>query len=162
MLWTSMVEVRALANRSQLRTLTRETKQRHWKTRSIKLASFCTPSLTVSCSLLNLSQFTRLETLQHFGFNAVIWDRVYFTTSNGKIGLYSVDTGDAQVIVDSRINMTSDTSGYHGITYDPVEKKIYFSSKDAIYRANPDGTGIELALSSRKCESRFGVGQAEC
>ena len=66
--------------------------------------------------------------------------------------LYSVPNGDVKAIVDIRINMTSDKDGFHGITYDPVAKKIYFSSKDTIYRANPDGASIEMALSSRKCE----------
>lgn len=78
---------------------------------------------------------------------SVIWDRVYFTTSNGKVMLYSVDTGGAHTIVQS-----SDTGGFHGIAYGRVEKRIYFSRKYAIYRANPDVTGIELALSDKKCE----------
>ena len=69
--------------------------------------------------------------------------------------VYSVLTGDARPIVDSHINMTSETDGYHGITYDPKDKKIYFSSKDTIYRTHPDGTSIEMALSSRKCKFRY-------
>ena len=67
--------------------------------------------------------------------------------------LVSIPTQQVTTIVDSHINMTNDTTdGFHGLTYDPKAKKIYFSSRDTIYRANPDGTSIEMALSTRKCE----------
>ena len=85
-------------------------------------------------------------------FRVVIWDRVYFATSGGKIMVHSVELGDTRVVVDNNVNSTSDDDGFHGLTYDPKDKKMYFSSRHTIYRANLDGTSIEMVFSSMQCE----------
>ena len=82
----------------------------------------------------------------------VIWDRAYFATSGGKIMVHSAQTGDTRAVVDNHVDSTSDDDGFHGITHDPQDRKMYFSSRHAIYRANLDGSVIEMAFSSMKCE----------
>ena len=68
--------------------------------------------------------------------------------------VHSLETGDTKVVVQNpnKNQMTREVEGFYGITYDPKEKKMYFSSRHAIYRANLDGSELEMVLSDMKCE----------
>ena len=66
--------------------------------------------------------------------------------------VHSVQVGDTRAVVDSNVDSTSDDDGFHGVTYDPKDKKMYFSSRHAIYRANLDGSAIEMVFSGTQCE----------
>lgn len=70
--------------------------------------------------------------------------------------VHSLETGDTTIVVQVPNNpATGDAESFYGLAYDPKEKKMYFSSRHTIYRSNPDGTGIELAFSTIKCEFNF-------
>ena len=85
----------------------------------------------------------------------VIWERVYFATAAGEIKLHSVQTSDTHTIIENPQKTDPDdgANGFYGLAYDPRERKLYFSCRYAIYRANPDGTGTETVLNSTDCES---------
>ena len=67
--------------------------------------------------------------------------------------VHSLETGDTKAVVETPNNAaTGVVDGFYGATYDHDEKKMYFTTRNAIYRSNLDGTGIEIALSTTKCE----------
>ena len=67
--------------------------------------------------------------------------------------VHSIETRDTKSVVENPQNpVTQEAEGFYGITYDPKEKKMYFSSSHAIYRANLDGSELKMVWSSMKCE----------
>ena len=81
--------------------------------------------------------------------------RIFFATRGGGIKLQSGEY-NVKTVVDSKENL-------NGITYDPVNQFIYYSSSDRIYRANMDGTHVVTVLDSKECKfSQFPTVQSSC
>ena len=75
---------------------------------------------------------------------------IYFGTAGGGIKSYSLATSTVSTVVDS-------TEDLEAIAYDSTMNKIYFCRWDPgqIYRANMDGSEIEILSSNVDCELHF-------
>ena len=73
---------------------------------------------------------------------------IYFATSGGGIKVYSEATDQVETFVNSTENLS-------GVAWDPEGQYLYFSRPtlpSRIYRANADGSQVEIVFSSSSCE----------
>ena len=70
---------------------------------------------------------------------------IYFGTNGGGLQAYSMETSEVK-------NVLSNSAYVVGVTYDPSQNKLYWSTLYSIYRANRDGTEMETILSTFQCK----------
>ena len=62
--------------------------------------------------------------------------------------VHSVETGDTTAVVDNHVKTTSADDGFHGITYDPKDKKMYFSSRKQSTALTSTALGLRWPLTA--------------
>ena len=77
--------------------------------------------------------------------SSVSLSEIFFGTFGGDLHVYSNDT--LQVTTVASIGQP-----IFGIAYDDVAKQIYWCSASLIYRASPDGRGMETVFNATQCK----------
>ena len=84
---------------------------------------------------------------------------IYFITGTGNIKAISLESFQVKKIIETTRSNNNRRGGFfashsaHGIAYDSIRQKLYWSSGSQIYRAYRDGSGLEIVFDTSRCES---------